>query len=118
MKRATPPEDFSDLERELAALEPPELAATQRARLLAIPERTEQPRLWLPTPRLKRAALTVWAAAAAIGLFFGGGGVFDTEDSSPEPTPVVSSDTDTAGDTDAALDLLAELALPDLEDAP
>ena len=110
MTRSSPPEDHSDLERELAELEPPAITAEQRARLLAIPGRTAQPKLWLPSRRAGRATLTVWAAAAAIGFVFGGAGWFGADESREDQTATLTDDADT--------ELLAELSLPELEEAP
>jgi hypothetical protein len=105
MTPLTPPEDFTDVEHELAQLRPPELSDTARARLRTIPTRFAQPKLWAPSPRLRRTALTLWAAAAAVGLFFGGSGAFDANGEDGEQAQIAAS-------AEAELDLLAELSLP------
>ena len=106
MTRPTPPEDFSDVERELAQIRPPQLSDTARARLLAVPSRFSQPKQWAPSPRLRRAAFTLWAAAAAVGLFFGGSGAFEGSGEGYEQAELTTSAVD------AELELLAELSLP------
>lgn len=106
MTRPTPPEDFSDLERELAEVQAPALSDTARARLLSIPRRVAQPKRWAPSPRLRRTAFTLWAAAAAVGLYFGGSGAFDTSSEDSEQARIEVSAAD------AEFELLAELSLP------